>query len=114
MKLKNYSYLTYEELKRRDPIWHFSQRYKLTDIQIKELYRMCETDFRFRKGIGNRKYIGYEKVSELIFQTWGKNLGRREIKYIHNVIRLHEKYSLLLKRGGKIAGTYRDLVLRKS
>ena len=112
MKLKNYSYLTYEELKRRDPIYLFSKKTGLPQDYIKEIYRICETDFRFYSE--RTKYTEYLEISKYIKKMWRIKLEARQIKYIHNVIKNHFKLNGLLREGGKMAGTYRELVLRKS
>lgn len=112
MKLKKYPCLTYEDLKRRDPIYIFSKKTGLPQEYIQEIYRICETDFRFYSS--RTKYTEYQEISVYIQKMWRLKITSRQIKYIHNVMRNHYLLIEKLKRGGTINGTYRDLVLRKS
>ena len=111
MRLKKYPYITYEDLQKRDPIKYFSKSNGLPEDYIKEIYRICETDFRFSSA--RFKYIQYEEISRYIKKIWRINLTKRQIKYIHNVLRSHYNLMAKLKKGGKMFGTYRSLVLRK-
>lgn len=110
IKLKPYPYITYEDLQKRDPIDYFSRKTGLPKDYIQEIYRICETDWRFTSS--RARYTEYKKISEYIGKMWRIELNSRQIRYMHEVLRNHFKLMEMLKRGGKMFGTYRDLVLR--
>lgn len=109
-------FLTYEELKKRDPVIYFSHQLNLPEYYINELYYICENDWRFHgeNTKKRKKYIKYGSISDYIRRFWNVELKPRKIKYIHLVIKNYHELLVDLKRMKTIKGTYRDLVLRKA
>lgn len=105
-------YLTYEDLKKRDPIDYYARKWLISQEKIIEILGMCERDFRFFSP--RTTYVEYEKVSKFVKTFFNVQISPRQIRYLHRTYKNHRILMEKLKRGGKIMGTYRDLVLKKA
>lgn len=109
MRIKKEHWITYEDLERKDLVHVFSIRFKIEKCFIEELLSFCDTDFRFRDSANCPEY---KKISGYVDKFWKIKITPRQIRYIHKAISNQNKLKILLKRGGKMRGTFRDLVLR--
>ena len=111
MRKQQEHWLTYEDLSKRDLIQEFSNRLRLKKCFIEELIRLCDTDFRFKD---DSNLPEYKKISRHIKIFWKVSLSQRQIRYIYRSLQNQERLKMNLKRGGKIRGTFRELIFRNS
>ncbi len=111
MRTKKEHWITYEDLIKQDLVQKFSDNLCIDRRFVEELIRLCDTDFRFRDG-GNK--AEYKKISEYVYMFWNVDIPNRKIKYIYGATKNYNRLEHILRRGGRMKGTFRNLVLRKS
>lgn len=103
--------MTLGDLRKHNPIKEFAERHKLHELDIIEIHRLCDMDVRFSITPGT---IRANEIEKYLKRHWKLNMSARKIRYMYNVLSRYTKYEEVLIRGGKVDGTYVELILNGS
>ena len=102
--------MTLGDLQKHNPIKEFAKKNGLHELDVIEIHRLCDMDIRFST---TPKSVRFSEVNKYLKRHWKlETLTPRKIRYMYNVLSRYAHYEEKLMRGGRVLGTYGELILK--